>query len=125
MINLRPTECNICGGSVEYVSNATIYGREYGSGRCYLCTDCRAYVGTHKTQPRNALGILADAEMRDWKIKCHELFDPLWNGDRKARNELYGWLAEKLGIDHADCHFGYFDMPMLERAYEILTSKES
>ena len=72
---LYPTKCNLCGGDVVYISNARIYGREYGSGRCYYCTSCKAYVGTHKPRPREAFGILANAEMRNMKKKCHKLFD--------------------------------------------------
>ena len=48
MIDKYPTVCNLCGGKVIYTSNARIYGKEYGSGKCYLCTNCGAYVGTHK-----------------------------------------------------------------------------
>ena len=48
MIDLYPKVCNLCGGPVEYVSNAMIYGRQYGSGFCYRCQSCGAYVGTHK-----------------------------------------------------------------------------
>ena len=69
MINTHPTHCNICGGPVTYCSNARIYGREYGSGYCYLCEQCGAYVGTHKPRPREALGLLADEPMRTGK-KC-------------------------------------------------------
>ena len=40
----HPTVCNICGGKVSYVSNARVYGSRYGSGWCYLCESCGAYV---------------------------------------------------------------------------------
>lgn len=63
-----PKICNICGGKVIYCSNAEIYGVEYGSGKCYLCTKCGAYVGTHKPRPKEALGLLADEQMRKGKI---------------------------------------------------------
>lgn len=66
-MDLHPTVCNLCGGSVVYTSNAEIYGREYGSGKCYLCTQCGAYVGTHKPRPQEALGLLADERMRKEK----------------------------------------------------------
>ena len=127
-INLYPTTCNICNGNVKLVSNKSIYGREYGSGKCYLCTDCWAYVGTHKPRPTEALGLLADAEMRDLKKKCHSLFDPLWMGAqeknrRAVRSMRYGWLARKLGIDREICHFGYFDTAMLKRALNALAQK--
>jgi hypothetical protein len=130
MINPQPVKCNICGGRVEYISNTAIYGREYGSGKCYRCIECGAYVGTHVPRPTEALGILSNAEMRAWKMRCHAIFDGLWkNGrDRKEqcdrRRKSYGWLAKKLGMSRSNCHFGYFDLPTLKRAYGILKRKE-
>lgn len=126
MIDLFPTKCNLCGGDVIYASNAEIYRREYGSGKMYYCTNCGAYVGTHKPRPKEALGILANEEMRDMKKKCHELFDKQWikypdaRCRRKAREKSYKDLAVKLNISVDDCHFGYFDIDMLNKAYEIL-----
>lgn len=122
-MNLHPTICNLCGGKVIYASNSLIYGREYGSGKMYLCTKCGAYVGTHKPRPKEALGLLADKEMRDMKMKCHALFDEKWKNQknrREARKKAYKELAERLGISVDECHFGYFDMDMLNKAYGIL-----
>ena len=45
MIDKYPKTCNLCGGRVEYISNAKIYGRPYGSGYCYHCTACGATWG--------------------------------------------------------------------------------
>ena len=124
-INLYPTECNICGAEVEYTSNAEIYGKQYGSGWCYLCSNpyCDSYVGTHTTRPKKAFGLLANANMRKGKILCHDIFDSKWRGKNKAkrkRRELYRWLAEQLDISVNGCHFGYFDLYTLRRAYRIL-----
>lgn len=106
-----------------YCSNARIYGRKYGSGYCYLCEQCGAYVGTHKPRPREALGLLANERMRTGKKMCHALFDPFWKGKpkaRKKRNDLYRWLANEMGIPVEDCHFGHFDIEQLIKAYNIL-----
>ena len=119
MINLYPTKCNLCGGEVIYTTNDKIYGKPYGSGYCYLCTKCGAYVGTHVHRTKQALGILANKDMRLMKMKCHELFDRLWS-NQKSRDKAYGWLADKMGIEKRYCHFGYFDLQQLEQAYEIL-----
>lgn len=127
MINmdLYPTICNLCGGKVIYTSNSAIYGREYGSGKCYLCTNCGAYVGTHKPRPKEALGLLANKEMREMKVKCHSLFDERWkNKKHKSRRKAYEQLANQLNIPVSDCHFGHFDMGMLNKAYEILRKDE-
>jgi len=65
--------------------------------------------------------------MRALKMKCHEIFDRLWqcrreNERQRYRKKYYEKLAEKLGIPTASCHFGYFDMTLLKRAYEVLVS---
>lgn len=126
MIDLKPIKCNICGGTVIFTSNSRLYGREYGSGKMYYCTQCGAYVGTHKPRPEEALGILGNKEMRDMKMRCHALFDTKWKNEptsRKrhvARKNAYRWLADKLEIPVDDCHFGYFNMDTLNKAYKIL-----
>lgn len=109
-----------------YISNSKIYGRECGSGKCYYCTSCGAYAGTHKPRPKEALGILGNAEMREMKMKCHELFDRQWKNEktqakrRIARKKAYEDLAVSLNIPVEECHFGYFDMDMLNKAYGVL-----
>ena len=123
----HPRNCNICNSvnTVEFTTNDKIYGKKYGSGYCYLCTNCGAYVGTHKPRPKEAMGILADKQMRDMKMKCHDLFDRKWKGTGKGmmkrRIKAYAELATKLGIPVSECHFGYFDMDMLNKAYRILS----
>lgn len=123
MVDLHPTVCNICGGHVVFTSNSVIYGKEYGSGKCYICQSCGAYTGTHRPRPTEALGLLADEPMRKGKVLCHDLFDPMWKGKRKShkkRKDLYAWLAEEMGIPLDECHFGYFDLRQLRQAYRIL-----
>lgn len=122
-IYLHPKFCNLCGAPVEYVSNEKVYGKKYGSGYCYLCTKCGAYVGTHKNKPRQTFGILADERMRKGKMMCHEIFDSFWKGKKRAhskRDRLYAYLAEDLGIPNDCSHFGYFDITLLRQAYKIL-----
>lgn len=125
-MNLHPTICNLCGGRVIFTSNTLVYGRSYGSGKCYYCTDCHAYVGTHVPRPKEALGILSNKEMRNWKMKCHHKFDSFWKDfpsskkRHSARNQAYKRLAEELGIPVEECHFGWFDLDMLKKAYQVL-----
>ena len=128
MIDLKPIKCNLCGGDVDLISNSQIYGKEYGSGKMYYCNSCGAYVGTHIKKPEVALGILANKEMREMKMKCHKLFDAQWiykgsaSAKRKARVHAYKCLAKKLDIPLSECNFGYFDMDMLNKAYEIMSN---
>ena len=123
MYELSPRKCHICGGRVEFVSNDVVYGRCFGSGKCYLCTSCGAYVGTHVSTPWRALGTLADGTIRAKRVKCHELFDTLWKGKSNSsfkRDVAYSELARRLGIAEQDCHFGYFDSCTLDKAYVIV-----
>lgn len=128
MIDLHPTTCNLCGGPVIFTNNRIVYGKEYGSGKCYYCTSCHAYVGTHKPRPTEALGLLANPEMRKMKMQCHERFDAFWKQEpssRKrhiARHNAYRKLADAMGIPLAECHFGYFNLDELQKAYQILCS---
>lgn len=123
-MELQPKVCNICKkDTVIYASNSIIYGKEYGSGKCYYCTNCGSYVGTHKPRPTEAMGLLATKEMRDMKMKCHDLFDATWKNEKerhKARKASYERLAKDLNIPVDECHFGWFDMDMLIKAYDIL-----
>lgn len=123
----KPTVCNICGGEVEYIPNRKLYGKALGSGYCYHCTSCGAYVGTHKPRPKEAMGILSNARMRSGKSFCHAMFDKRWRSapnKRKARTQQYEWLAEQMGIPVEECHFGYFDLEQLRQAYRILRNDE-
>lgn len=138
MIDLQPTICNICGGKVEYIPNYKIYGKSYGSGWCYHCKDCDAYVGTHKPRPKEALGLLANEEMRNWKQWCHREFDKLWSGGNVynkehkiveiikpiiSRKQAYSWLAKEMKLSGNECHFGYFNINQLKQAYAIIKNK--
>lgn len=113
-------KCNLCGGDeVQYMKSVDLYGRNYGSGYIYRCKQCGAYTGTHKSNPRKPLGILADAEMRKLRCKCHSIFDHRWH-NRKERSEEYRKLAARLGLPEEECHFAKMDKETLKKALEVL-----
>lgn len=115
-----PITCPYCGSPVIFTSNAVIYGREYGNGRCYKCTSCDAYVGVHD-RTNIPLGRLANRELRELKMKCHSLFDPVWKLNKSIKREhAYRCLADVLGIPMNECHFGWFDRDMLLKTLFVL-----
>lgn len=114
-----PVKCDYCGADVIYTSNAEVYGKEYGNGRCYKCTVCDAYVGVH-TGTNIPLGRLADRELRKLKKECHALFDQVWKGGCINRSKAYAQLAKRLEIPVSDCHFGWFDKETLCKAKAIM-----
>lgn len=119
-----PEVCPYCGDAVVFTSNAEIYGREYGNGKCYRCTNCDAYVSVHSGTaiPK---GRLADRELRALKKEAHGLFDPIWQTDRRKRDVAYGWLAKQMGIPERECHFGWFDKEQTLLAISILKKATS
>ena len=118
-----PIVCPYCNSSVIFTSNAEIYGRQYGNGMCYKCTECNSYVGVH-TGTKIPLGRLADKELRELKKECHSLFDPVWQKNKNiTRDMAYRILAELLEIHVNECHFGWFDKKTLHRAKQIMSKK--
>ncbi|MBQ9658056.1 MAG: hypothetical protein IJV31_04725, partial [Clostridia bacterium] len=94
-----PKICRYCGNEVVFTSNAEIYGREYGNGKCYLCRRCRAFVGVH-TGTIIPLGTLANDELRNARKQAHNEFDKLWKGPTRkmTRYNAYSWLAKEMNL---------------------------
>lgn len=112
--------CPYCNHPVVLTSNKELYGKEYGNGKCYLCRNCKASVGTHPGG-KKPLGIIATREMKILKKACHELFDSSWKSHRISRSNAYKKLAELLNIRREDCHFGHFKTDMLLKALAIVS----
>lgn len=61
-------------------------------------------------------------------MQCHEQFDAFWkqeSSSRKrhiARRNAYRKLADAMKIPLTECHFGYFNLDELQKAYQILCS---
>jgi len=117
-----PTICDYCGSPIIFTSNAAIYGKEYGNGKCYKCKGCDSYVGVHENT-QIPLGRLANKELRALKKRCHALFDPVWkNNNRISRGQAYSKLANILGISVIECHFGWFGKDMLIHCIDIMNN---
>ncbi len=108
----------------EYTNSSVIYGKDYGM--VYLCKSCKAYVGTHKNNPKKSLGRLANYELRMLKKEAHKYFDYLWQkglsrGRRKyeVRNSAYTWLSHSLDIPKKYCHIGMFDIETCKKVIQL------
>jgi hypothetical protein len=100
------------------------YWKDYGP--TYVCVPCGAWVGCHEGTT-NALGGLANAELREAKIAAHAAFDPLWQAKirrdecskAKARKAGYKWLSEQLGIPFERTHIGYMSLEECRKVVEV------
>ncbi len=116
----KPTICRYCGSPVVYTSNAEIYGREYGEGKCYLCRNCRAFVGVHPGTDR-PLGTLANEELRRYRKITHYWFDQIWKKPLRisTRNKAYEWLSEQLGKPRKYTHIAMFEKQECEKTIRL------
>lgn len=126
----KPKICRYCSSAARLVRVGEMgypYQRDYGP--VWVCTPCAAWVGCHPGTDK-PLGGLANAELRQWKVKAHAAFDPLWQGKMrrdkcskgKARRAGYVWLAGQMGIDVKLCHIGYMSIEECRRVVEICES---
>lgn len=120
--------CPYCKRKAIRVDSAEVYhGRSYGL--IWLCRPCQAWVGCHPTG--KALGRLANAELRQLKIRTHAAFDPYWKGGgKRERARAYKALARAIGIEGKDCHIGMFDEAQCHRVilvceYDLLEFSDS
>lgn len=84
----------------------------------YRCLACNTSVGCHPGTMQ-ALGTMADPELRRWRITTHDSFDPLWRpGPRRAmsRHKAYRWLRGAIGISKELCHISMFDETLCRSA---------
>lgn len=120
-----PTECRFCHSEVHVATHQEVYGRNYSDWPyMYLCGNCGACVGMHPFTDI-PLGTLADRATREARKNCKKPFEALWRSGQMSRTEAYNWLAAELNIPVGECHFGWFDIEMCERAREICEGKSA
>lgn len=113
-------KCNYCGKEAEWVNNKEIYGKSYGEKNqmMWLCRPCNAYVGCHNNT-KEPLGILANKELREIKIKAKNLFKEQYIS-KYGKSKAYKYLAERMEIKPKEAHFGMFDIEMCNKFINII-----
>lgn len=119
-----PTKCRYCGSDVVLTSNSEIYGKEYGNGKCYLCRNCKAFVGIH-TGTTIPLGTLANNDLRKARNNAHKEFDKLWKQPTRimSRYAAYKWLSNKMNLRIEETHIAWFEIEQCEKVIELVKEK--
>lgn len=65
----------------------------------WQCPSCENFVGCHKHKPKQPLGVIATPEIKQVRMQIHRLIDPLWQGGRFSRSEIYHAISDFLGIN--------------------------
>lgn len=113
--------CDYCAQPAELATGAAVYPHRPELAHLFFweCVPCAAYVGCHKQSPKHEpMGRLANSDLRNWKRRAHEAFDPRWRDGKEFRGKSYKWLADKLGITVDDCHIGEFDVDLCQKVVE-------
>ena len=107
-------DCPECDGKMSLRNSK--HGPFYG---CSNYPQCKAAHGAHPDG--KPLGVPANKETKQWRIKAHDAFDKLWNfpGGRKHRGAAYGFLRRKMGLTHEECHIGKFDQQQCEQVIAV------
>lgn len=109
--------CDYCGEFASLEDSSLVYGGR-SFGKIWHCAPCRAYVGVHKNSNRfMPLGRLANAELRAWKIKAHEILDPLWKRGPYSRQGAYAFASKLMGYQ---VHIGRLDVDECKRLIALL-----
>lgn len=120
---MRKVICPYCGEDAYRVPGTEIYPHrpDLADKHFWLCSPCNAYVGCHRNSDK-PLGRLANQELRRWKRRAHEAFDPLWKYERMSRAEAYRKLAEAMKITPDICHIGMFDVEQCQDVVFLVKS---
>lgn len=112
--------CPYCDQPAELVTGQDVYPhrRDLWTKRFWACDPCDARCGCHGNTDQ-PLGRLANAELRQARMRAHAAFDPIWKRGKKGRSAAYKWLADQLGIEPKDCHIGMFDVETCGRVVSI------
>lgn len=115
--------CPYCNKTAILTTGQIIYPHrsDLAHLRFWQCKPCDAYVGCHKnSKDYKPLGRLANTELREWKMKVHEVFDPLWKNNGISRDKAYQKLSQLLNLRKSDCHIGMFDVETCKRAVDLI-----
>ena len=120
----RDVDCPDCGNKLRL--KLSKHGWFYS---CETWPACDCTHGCHQASGK-PLGIPADKETRQWRVKAHKAFDRLWKGRRGQRQKMYYWLAESMGIVDSNgrpnprkCHIGRFNSEQCKQVCKLAERK--
>lgn len=96
--------CPDCGGDMVLRKSKRFDRLFYG---CERWPECQAAHGAHPDG--EPLGIPANRETKDARIRAHDAFDRLWkNHGPMDRKQAYLWMQERMKMTPEEAHIGRF-----------------
>lgn len=109
--------CPECGA--EMVLRNSKYGLFYG---CSRYPECQATHGAHQNSGK-PLGVPADKETKQWRIKAHDIFDTYWKRWGMKRQEAYKFLQTTMGLSLKEAHIGRFTKQQCQELIQKLNDQ--
>lgn len=99
--------CVECQKDIEpkLVSGAMVYPRspKLAHDKFWMCNSCKNFIGCHKNANKNKLkplGVIANKELKQARIKIHSVLDPIWREEKMKRGQVYAVLSKELGYTY-------------------------
>ncbi len=99
----RAIYCIACEGKVQarLTDGAEVYPHRPDLAHLpfWRCDKCKNFVGCHhKTaNPTEPLGIIATQEVKNLRVRIHNVLDHLWQQGEHTRAEIYAMMSERCG----------------------------
>lgn len=106
--------CPECGAKM--VLKTSKYGPFYG---CVRYPECDGTHGAHANSGK-PLGIPADKETKEWRIKAHDKFDSMWKMLGYKRSEAYQMLSDIMKLSKDKAHISMFDIEQCKKLISLL-----
>lgn len=97
--------------------------REGKYGLSYFCNRFPYCQGNHKaTKKGKPLGLPANKETRNWRIKAHKALESLYRGELRVmtKTEAYAFLAYTMGLSKKQAHIAKFTLEQCKEVVEVL-----
>lgn len=115
LAKVPPLLCPECEGSL--VLRLSKYGLFYGCNNYPICK------ATHGAHPDGTpLGIPANKETKAWRIKAHQVFDKLFEGENAVmiRDEAYAYMQTIMNLSEEQAHISKFDVEHCKELIDLL-----
>ena len=108
----KPLPCPECGSPMTLAKDRFKVGRHY-----YRCIRKKeGCKGAHGAHPDGSpLGIPANQETKQWRIKAHDAFDNFWRSHGMQRQEGYRWMQKAMNMTVDEAHIGKFTITLCQR----------
>lgn len=103
-MSTRQIYCCGCNDEVaaRLTNGAEIYPHrgDLHSLKFWKCDGCGEAVGCHKSGSKGTrpLGVIANREIKSWRIKIHAKLDPLWKQKAFSRHKIYEILSKRMNM---------------------------